>query len=62
MTEKILLVDDDPNIVAGFKRQLRKQFRVDTALGGEEDLKVIENEGPFTVMVSDLRMPDMDGI
>ena len=33
MEEKILFVDDDPNILSAYQRQLRKQFTVDTALG-----------------------------
>lgn len=62
MAEKILLVDDDPNILDAFKRQLRKLFVVETALGGAVGLEVIEKQGPFAVIVSDLRMPHMDGI
>ena len=62
MTEKILLVDDDPNILNGYRRSLRKRFRFDTACGAEEALSVIEQKGPFAVVVSDMRMPGMDGL
>jgi len=62
MTEKILLVDDAPNLLSGLKRQLRKQFHLKTALGGEQGLEALEDQGPFAVIVSDMRMPDMDGI
>lgn len=62
MKEKILCVDDDANILAGYKRQLRKQFDLETAGGGEEGLEVLAKEGPFAVVVSDMRMPGMDGI
>jgi len=62
MQEKILFVDDEQNILDAFKRQLRKQFRFDTALGAEEGLKAIKEDGPYAVVVSDLRMPKMDGI
>ncbi len=62
MPAKILFVDDDPNILAGFERQLRKDFSVHTALGGEEGLKAVSAHDPFAVIVSDLRMPGMDGI
>ena len=62
MTEKILLVDDDPNILSALKRQLRRQFQLETALGGGTGLEVMENRGPFAVIVSDMRMPDMDGV
>jgi response regulator RpfG family c-di-GMP phosphodiesterase len=62
MPAKLLFVDDDPNILAGFQRQLRKTFEIETALGGEQGLKAIAEKGPFSVIVSDLRMPEMDGI
>ena len=62
MPAKILFVDDDPNILAAFQRQLRKDFSVHTALGGEEGLKTVSSHDPFAVIVSDLRMPGMDGI
>ena len=62
MPAKILFVDDDANILAGFERQLRKFFALETALGAKEGLDVINEKGPFSVIVSDLRMPEMDGI
>jgi response regulator RpfG family c-di-GMP phosphodiesterase len=62
MPERVLFVDDDPNILAGFQRQLRKTFAVETALGGEQGLEMLSERGPFSVIVSDLRMPVMDGI
>lgn len=62
MTEKILLVDDDSNILNGYRRSLRKRFRFDMACGAGEALHVIEQKGPFAVVVSDMRMPGMDGL
>lgn len=62
MNEKVLFVDDDPHVLAGIQRQLRKAFQVDTALGAEEGLKAIRHNGPYAVVVSDLRMPKMDGV
>jgi len=60
--EKILCVDDEANILFAYRRQLRKMFRIDTALGGEEGLKAIQANGPYAVVISDLKMPGMDGI
>lgn len=62
MKNKILLVDDDAMVLAGLKRQLRAQFRIETALSGEEALKIIDEKGPFAVVVSDYYMPGMNGI
>ncbi len=62
MNQKILCVDDDPNILEGFKRQLREKFHLDTALGGEEGLKLVSKKDPYAVVISDMRMPGMDGV
>lgn len=59
--EKILLVDDDQNILSGYRRSLRNEFRVETAEGGQAGLEALRGNGPFAVVVSDLRMPGMDG-
>jgi response regulator RpfG family c-di-GMP phosphodiesterase len=59
---KILFVDDDVNILEGLNRQFRKQFEIRTAAGGEQGLVVNGIEGPFAVVVSDYRMPQMNGI
>lgn len=62
MSTKILCVDDEPNILSGYQRSLRKQFEIETALGGAEALAKIEGSGPYSVLVTDMRMPGMDGI
>lgn len=60
--EKILVVDDEPNILEALQRQCRKKFHVYTALGGEQGLTMVRTVGPFAVIISDCRMPSMDGI
>jgi len=62
MKGKVLLVDDDAMVLAGLKRHLRNQFRIETALSGEEGLKRVEENGPYAVIVSDFSMPGMNGI
>lgn len=62
MDEKILLVDDDPNVAAAFKRRVPRDFLIETALSAEEGLDLIAKKGPFAVVVSDFQMPGMDGI
>ena len=62
MTRKILLVDDEPNILAAFKRQLRQNFQIEIAEGGQRGLDAINSLGPFAVVVSDMNMPGMNGI
>jgi CheY-like chemotaxis protein len=62
MAEKILLVDDDSNILDGYRRSLGREFLMETAQGGEPALALAAKNGPYAVVVSDMRMPGMDGI
>ena len=57
----ILFVDDEKNLLDGLKRHLRKNYKVFTGIGGEEGLKILEEHGPFPVVVSDMKMPNMNG-
>jgi response regulator RpfG family c-di-GMP phosphodiesterase len=62
MSEKILFVDDDPCVLSAHQRALRKGFAIDTACGAEAGLAAIRASGPYAVIVSDLKMPRMNGI
>jgi CheY-like chemotaxis protein len=62
MTEKILLVDDEPAVLMGYERLLRKELQVTTVIGGAAGLVLLKHHGPFAVVVSDMRMPEMNGI
>jgi response regulator RpfG family c-di-GMP phosphodiesterase len=59
---KVLFVDDEQMVLDGFQSNLRKRYQVATALGPEAGLHTVQAEGPFAVVVSDLKMPGMDGI
>jgi len=59
--DKILLVDDEPAVLAGYERLLHNNFQVETAPGGEEALEKLSTKGPFAVVVADMGMPGMDG-
>ena len=63
MRKAILFVDDDPNILDGLRRMLRsmrKEWDMAFAQSGQEALDLMA-EKPFDVIVSDMRMPGMDG-
>ncbi len=60
--EKVLLVDDNQNLLSAVKRQFHNKIDLVTAPGGEDGLAAIEYEGPFAVVVSDMQMPYMDGV
>jgi response regulator RpfG family c-di-GMP phosphodiesterase len=61
MIDRILFVDDEPAVLDGYKRILRREFEVDTAAGGEQGLASIRDRGPYSVVISDMRMPGMNG-
>lgn len=60
---RVLFVDDDPRVLAGLSRSLRVQrdgWAPQFASGGEQALEVLSGAA-FDVIVSDMRMPGMDG-
>jgi ActR/RegA family two-component response regulator len=62
MTNRILCVDDEINVLKALERHLRKNFDIHIAVGPEDGLAAIRDNGPFAAVVSDLRMPGMNGI
>lgn len=60
---RILFVDDDPNVLSGLRRMLRSQrheWDMTFAGGGEAALEQLAS-GSFDVVVTDMRMPGIDG-
>jgi response regulator RpfG family c-di-GMP phosphodiesterase len=62
VSERVLFVDDEPNVLEGIQRSLRKRIDVHTANSGSEGLTVLQAGLPFAVVVSDMRMPGMNGV
>jgi len=59
----ILCVDDETNVLRALERTfLDDDFEILTATSGEEGLRILENHGPCQVVISDYRMPAMDGV
>jgi response regulator RpfG family c-di-GMP phosphodiesterase len=58
---RVLCVDDEERVVEGLVPHLRKEYEVRTALSGAEGLKILRQMGGAAVVVSDMRMPEMDG-
>jgi len=61
VNRKVLLVDDDPLLLRSLARRLKSSYAVFTAEGPREGLAVLSEEEPFAVIVSDMRMPVMNG-
>lgn len=58
----VLLVDDEPNILQALQRLLRREtFRIVTAGSGEEALQLLSQLRGVAVILSDMRMPYMNG-
>jgi len=60
--DKILFVDDEPHVLQGYQRLLHEDFRVDVAVGAKGALIKIKTSGPYAVVVSDMNMPEMNGV
>ena len=58
---KVLIVDDEEAILKGIKLNLGREFSISTAKESKEALEIVREQGPFDVVVSDMRMPGMDG-
>jgi len=62
MTDKILFVDDDIHLLEALQRAFRREFNVETAVGGSEGLTKLAASGPFALVVADMQMPGMSGL
>jgi response regulator RpfG family c-di-GMP phosphodiesterase len=57
----VLLVDDEPSVLSALRRLLRLNgYATEQATSAAEGLKLLE-EGPVDLVISDMRMPEMDG-
>ncbi len=61
--QTLLIVDDESNVLKSLKRLLfETDYRVLTADSGNEGLKTFENESSIQLVISDYRMPEMNGV
>lgn len=59
--EKVLLVDDEPNILSAFRRRLASSYEFLTATSAIEALKLLEQNPTIALVVSDMNMPGING-
>ncbi len=59
---RILCVDDEPKVLSALKRQLHREFEVHTCDNARDGIATLFREGPFEVVISDYRMPQIDGV
>jgi response regulator RpfG family c-di-GMP phosphodiesterase len=58
---RVLCVDDEPQVLDGLGLHLRRRYEVLTAPGGFAALEMLRTAEPIAVILSDMRMPGMDG-
>jgi response regulator RpfG family c-di-GMP phosphodiesterase len=58
---EVLCVDDEPQVLEGLRLHLKQHYVVHLAASGAEGLELLRDNGNIGVIVSDMRMPVMDG-
>ncbi len=58
---RVLCIDDEPMVLHWLQRSLRRICGVETADGGEQGVSLLQSAGPYSVVISDMRMPGIDG-
>lgn len=58
---RVLLVDDDKNLLTALKRQLRTHFDAEVSASAQDALQLMHT-APFPVLVADMQMPHMNGV
>ncbi|WP_430451573.1 response regulator [Rhodopirellula europaea] len=61
-TERILFVDDDTIVLRVLRRSMEEDYDVETADSGLKALEILRGTSPISCVVSDMRMPIMDGV
>jgi response regulator RpfG family c-di-GMP phosphodiesterase len=61
MTDRILFVDDEVNIIQAYRRTLRNKFNIQGVSNGDDALELLKS-GDYAVIISDMQMPGMNGI
>jgi response regulator RpfG family c-di-GMP phosphodiesterase len=61
MTDTILFVDDEPAVLDGIRRLIRKDYTCVFATSGQQALALLDGNPSIAVVCSDMRMPGMDG-
>lgn len=61
MEEQILVVDDEENVLDGIERLLHGEFNISKAQDADQGLKLIQQCGPYAIVISDNRMPGVNG-
>ncbi len=56
MNKRILFVNDDKGVIGDLDTHFEKHFEIETALGTDAAMELLENSAPYAVVVSDIDM------
>lgn len=59
---RVLIVDDELPVLLTLKRAMRRRFQIEVAMNASQALERLSTNNGFSVIVSDMHMPGMDGI
>lgn len=62
MTHKVLLVDDEVNLLQSLRRSFRNKYDLKLADGGQQALSLLRVDSTIAVVVSDMQMPEVNGL
>lgn len=62
MERNILIVDDDPNLLAALRRRLGRKYHVTTVMSAEDGLSAVDEQGPYGVVLGEHRVQGLDGV
>lgn len=61
--KKVLYVDDEENLLSSFTSLMRREgYHIQTLSDSQSIGFILEREGPFALVISDQRMPGLDGV
>jgi signal transduction histidine kinase len=60
--ERILIVDDEPRVLAGLRRRLSDRFHVLTSESAAEAIALLEGDNGIGAILADMRMPERNGV
>lgn len=59
---RIMMVDDEANVLSAYRRSIGRTFELSTFERGADALAELNNNTTYPVIVTDMRMPEMDGL
>ena len=61
LRSRVVCVDDEPQVLSGLSLHLRRRYDVETATSGAAGLELLARQPQAAVVISDMRMPGMNG-